>query len=100
MLAIAKRDFRAYFSSPIGYVCIAVILALYGIFYWQVLVLGMSSYITNVFSVMFTFCMMVIPIMLVCGNSLSRLLETAKKFTFMMAGLHWPSRRTISISLM
>ncbi len=62
MIAIAKRDFKSYFSSPIGYVCVAVVLAFFGYFYYQVLVAGMSSLIGRVYSIMFTWCMMVIPI--------------------------------------
>ena len=62
MIAIAKRDFKSYFSSPIGYVCIAVVLAFFGYFYYQVLAAGMSSLIGRVYSIMFTWCMMVIPI--------------------------------------
>ena len=62
MIAIAKRDFKSYFSSPIGYVCIAVVLAFFGFFFYQVLSSGSSSYISSVYSIMFTWCMMVIPI--------------------------------------
>ena len=62
MFAIAKRDLKSYFSSPIGYVCVAVVLAFFGYFYYQVLSVGSSSYVGTVYSVMFTWCMMVIPI--------------------------------------
>ena len=40
MLAIAKRDLKSSFSSPIGYVCVALILAFFGYFYFQVLMSG------------------------------------------------------------
>lgn len=62
MKAIFKRELRSYFSSPVGYVCVAALLALYGFYYYQVMALGSSSYISSVYSVMFSFCMMVIPI--------------------------------------
>ncbi len=62
MKAIFKREIRAYFNSPIGYVCVAALLALYGFYYFQVMALGSTSYISAVYSTMFTFCMMVIPI--------------------------------------
>lgn len=62
MKAIFKRELRSYFSSPVGYVCVAALLALYGFYYFQVMAMGSSSYITSVYSVMFSFCMMVIPI--------------------------------------
>ena len=48
MLAIAKREFKAFFSSPIGYVCVAVILALYGFFYYQALKDSITSSYENV----------------------------------------------------
>lgn len=62
MIAIAKRDFKSYFSSPIGYVCVAVVLAFFGFFFFQVLAIGSSSQITYVYATMFMWCMMVIPI--------------------------------------
>ena len=62
MKAIFKREVRSYFSSPIGYVCVAALLALYGYYYYLVMSMGTSSLISSVYSVMFTFSMMVIPI--------------------------------------
>ena len=62
MKAIAKRELRSYFSSPIGYVCVAVLLMLYGYYFYQVLMLRSSSYISSVYSTMFIWSMMIIPI--------------------------------------
>ena len=62
MKAIFKRELKAYFASPVGYVVVAALLALYGFFYYQVMMIGSSSYISQVFGTMFTFCMMIIPI--------------------------------------
>lgn len=62
MRAIFKRELRAYFASPVGYVVVAALLALYGFFYYQVMMLGSSSYITEVFNTMFMFSMMIMPI--------------------------------------
>ena len=62
MKAICKREIRSYFSSLIGYVCVAALLALYGYYYYLVMMMGSSSYISSVYGVMFSFSMMVIPI--------------------------------------
>ncbi|NLG92792.1 MAG: ABC transporter permease subunit [Clostridiales bacterium] len=62
MRAIAKRELKAYFISPIGYACIAILLALYGYYFYQVMMLRSSYYIQSVYSTMFIWGMMVIPI--------------------------------------
>lgn len=62
MKAVLKREIRSYFNSPVGYVCVAALAALYGYYYFLVMATGSSSYIRNVYSIMFTFCMMVIPV--------------------------------------
>jgi ABC-2 type transport system permease protein len=62
MIAIAKRELKSYFFSPIGYVCVGVLLALYGFYYSQVLMLQSSSYIATVYGTMFMWSMMIIPI--------------------------------------
>ena len=59
MVAIFKRELRAYFASPIGYVVVAVLLALYGLFYYEVMLTSSSSMIGQVFNSMFMFSMMV-----------------------------------------
>ena len=62
MRAILKREMRSYFSSPIGYVCIAVLCALFGFYYYWAMLMGSTSYIPDVYSTMFMWCMMIIPI--------------------------------------
>lgn len=63
MRAVLKREIRSYFTSPIGYVCIAVLLALFGYWYYIVMLSGSSANITYVYGYMFSYCMMVIPIL-------------------------------------
>ena len=53
MRAVLKREIRSYFTSPIGYVCIAVLLALFGYWYYIVMLSGSSANITYVYSYMF-----------------------------------------------
>lgn len=63
MKAVFKREIRAYFNSPVGYVCVAALAALYGWMYFQVMASGSTSYISSmVYGSMFTFSMMIIPI--------------------------------------
>lgn len=62
MKAILKRELRAYFASPVGYVVVAALMALYAFFFYQVMAMGSSSYIGGVFSTMFMFSMMIMPI--------------------------------------
>lgn len=62
MRAIAKREMKSYFNSPIGYVCVSAILLLYGLYFYQVLMSHSSSYLASVYSIMFIWSMMIIPI--------------------------------------
>lgn len=62
MKAILKRELKAYFASPVGYVVVAALMALYAFFFYQVMAIGSSSYVAQVFSTMFTFSMMIMPI--------------------------------------
>lgn len=63
MGAIAKKEIRACFHSPIAYVCIGVLLAVAGYYYAQVLMIGSSSNIPAVYSILFNITMILIPIL-------------------------------------
>ncbi len=62
MKAILKRELKSYFASPVGYVCVAVLLALYSFFFYSVMIQGTTSIISQVYSTMFMYCMMIIPL--------------------------------------
>lgn len=62
MRAIAKKELRSYFLSPIGYVVVGAILFLFGYYFWQVMRMQMSSFIPQIYGTMFIWCMMIIPI--------------------------------------
>lgn len=63
MRAIMKRELRAYFFSPIGYVVVGVLWMLYGYYYYQVMRIGISYYISSVYGTMFIWSMMLFPIL-------------------------------------
>ena len=68
MKAIFKREVRSYFSSPVGYVCVSVLMALYGFWYYQAMLTSSSSYISSVFGTMFSFSMMIITMRSMCDD--------------------------------
>lgn len=73
MGAIYRRELRNYFTSPLGYVFIAVLLFFEGFQFYNILGAGNSEYIVYIYSFIFTFCMMMIPVLTM------RLLSEEKK---------------------
>ncbi|XOQ43105.1 MAG: ABC-2 family transporter protein [Clostridium sp.] len=63
MKAIATKELRSYFLSPIGYVFVGVILFLFGLYYYQVIRIGSSSYLPDVYGTMFFWSMAFLPIL-------------------------------------
>ena len=64
MGAIYKKELQSYVTSPVGYVVAAVLFALYGFYYYSVMLSGSTYYIsTFVYSNMFIWSMMLLPIL-------------------------------------
>ena len=62
MLAVLRREMSNYFTSPIGYIFLAVFYFFSGMFFTSVLAYN-STDITNVFSSLFTVLIFIIPLL-------------------------------------
>ena len=62
MRAIFKRELRAYFTSPIGYIFIAVMAAFEGSFFARMFSAGYPD-ITYVFNQMYMLTFLLIPVL-------------------------------------
>ena len=65
MLAILKRDFNAYFNSPVGYIFIAVFTLITGFFFIQNNVLGLSASLSYVFANATIIFIFIVPLLTV-----------------------------------
>ncbi len=63
MLAIFKREMRGYFTSPIGYVYLAVFYFFAGFYFFGSTVLPNTTDLSNVFSSLFIISLFVLPIL-------------------------------------
>lgn len=63
MLAILKREMRNYFTSPIGYVYLAVFYFFAGFYFFGSTVLPNTTDLSNVFSSLFIISLFVLPIL-------------------------------------
>lgn len=63
MKAILRKELKAYFSSPIGYIFLAVFYAFSGFYFFATALLLSSADISGVFSGMFMIVMFLIPIL-------------------------------------
>ncbi len=63
MLAILKRELKAYFASPIGYIFLAVYYVFAGLFFYAICLTGQSANIGAVFSSLFSVVLFLVPIL-------------------------------------
>ncbi len=63
MLAIYKRELRAYFTTPIGYIFCAVFLALSGAVFAFTTLYQMTADVTNYFTYMIFFFIILVPLL-------------------------------------
>ncbi len=63
MLAVLKREFRAYFQTVIGWLAIAVILALYGLYFYVYNLTGGYPYISYSLSAISFILLIAIPLL-------------------------------------
>lgn len=63
MTAILKREFASYFTSPLGYVYLAVFYGFSGLFLWITCLVSGSADMQYVFLYMFFIMMILIPIL-------------------------------------
>ncbi len=57
-----RREFKAYFTSPIGYIVIAAFFLMSGLFFTQLIAYGYAD-MRNLFSSMYTVIMFIMPVL-------------------------------------
>ncbi|HBT65972.1 MAG TPA: ABC transporter [Ruminococcaceae bacterium] len=63
MNAVFKREFKSFFTSPVGYVVIAAITFFAGLFFYILNIVGLSPDLSYVFSSLFPFILIILPLM-------------------------------------
>ena len=76
MLAIFKRELRAYFSGVVGYVFMVVFLAVAAVIFSYTTLFSMSADVTSFFVGMLLFCAILLPILTMKSFSEERKLKT------------------------
>lgn len=76
MLAIFKRELRAYFTGVVGYVFLVIFLAMAGIVFCYTTLFAMSADVTSYFVAMLLFSAIILPILTMKSFSEERKLKT------------------------
>lgn len=63
MLAIFKRELKAYFTSPLGYVFLAIFYAFSGVFFWMFSLEMGTTDLSTAFLLMFIVLMVFVPLL-------------------------------------
>ena len=63
MTAILKREFKAYFHTPLGYVIIAAAYFFTGYYFFTYNIYGGTTDFTQLFSLLFTVVLFLIPVL-------------------------------------
>lgn len=76
MLAIFKRELRGYFTGVIGYVFLAMFLAVAGAVFCYTTLFSMSADVSSYFTMMLLFCGIMLPILTMKSFSEERKVKT------------------------
>lgn len=76
MLAIFKRELRAYFTGVVGYVFLVIFLAMAGVVFCYTTLFSMSADVTSYFVGMLLFSAIILPILTMKSFSEERKLKT------------------------
>lgn len=76
MLAIYKRELRAYFTGVIGYVFLVIYLAVAGVLFCYTTLFSMSSDVTAYYTLMLLFSAIVLPLLTMKSFSEERKMKT------------------------
>jgi ABC-2 type transport system permease protein len=76
MIPVLKREFRAYFFSPLGYVFIAAYYLFTGFFFFNYNLYGNSADMRSLFSILFTLTLFLVPILTMRLMSEDRKMKT------------------------
>lgn len=63
MIAVMKRELKAYFSAPIGYIFLAGFFIFGGLFLYLTNLLSATADMSSLYSLLFTLCLLLLPLL-------------------------------------